>query len=460
MTTLFAGRALLPGGWARDVRVTVGEDGRIASVEAGAAAAGGDERLGTRILLPAPVNLHSHAFQRAMAGMTEARGPSGAGGERDSFWSWRRLMYRFLETLSPEDIEAIAALVQVEMAEAGYAAVAEFHYLHNQVGGAAYANPGELSARIAAAAGQTGLGLTLLPVLYMQGGCDGRPLAGGQLRFSCGLDHFGRIVEGGEAAARELPADTVVGVAPHSLRAVPPEAVREVAGLRPGRPVHVHAAEQTAEVAEVEAAHGARPVALLLEMGIDRRWCLIHATQMQPAETEGLARSGAVAGLCPITESSLGDGIFEGVRFLEAGGLFGVGSDSNIRIALSEELRTLEYSQRLRDRGRAVLADARSTGRAVFETAVAGGARAAGRDSGAIEAVRFADLAALDGEALAIAGLDGDMALDAWIFAGDDRAVSDVWSAGRRLVTGGRHFAREAVERRYRGVIARLRGGA
>jgi formimidoylglutamate deiminase len=454
MKSLYATRALLPGGWARDVRVTLGADGLIAAVKANTQPQSGDERLTARFLLPAPSNLHSHAFQRAMAGMAEARGPDA----KDSFWTWRKLMYRFLETLSPDDVQAIAALVQIEMAEAGYAAVGEFHYLHNQPGGAPYANPAEMAARIAAASSETGLGLTLLPVLYMQGGCDGRPLAGGQLRFSCGLDAFERILEGSLTATNGLPSDTRVGVAPHSLRAVPPDAVRDVAQLRPSDPVHIHAAEQTAEVAEVEAAHGARPVALLLDqVGLDRRWCLIHTTHMQPAETQGLARSGAVSGLCPITESNLGDGIFDATRFRDAGGTFGIGSDSNIRISLSEELRTLEYSQRLGDQARAVLAGPGSTGRVLFDGVVSGTVQACGRNSGAIEAGRLADLMTLDGDNLALAGLDGDMALDAWIFAGDDRAVSDVWSAGRRLVTAGRHHARDAVEARYRKVIARLR---
>jgi formimidoylglutamate deiminase len=454
MTTLFAERSLLADGWARQVRVSLGEDGRIAAVETGAAAQPGDERLDGRILLPAPANLHSHAFQRAMAGMTEARAPSG----KDSFWTWRKLMYRFLDALNPEDIEAIAAMVQVEMAEAGYAAVAEFHYLHNQPGGAPYDDPAELTGRIAAAAAETGLGLTLLPVLYIFGGCDRRALKGGQLRFGCDFARFGRVVEGAVDAARALPGDTRVGVAPHSLRAVPPDVVREAAWLRPKDPIHIHAAEQVKEVKEVEAAHGRRPVALLLDkVGIDGRWCVIHATHMVPSETKGLARSGAVAGLCPITESNLGDGIFDGGRFLNRGGVFGVGSDSSIRIALGEELRTLEYSQRLAERARAVLAGPGSTGRVLFEAALAGGARACGRDAGAIAEGRLADLMTLDADHLALAGLDGDMALDGWIFAGDDRAVRDVWSAGRRLVTEGRHFAREAVEARYREVVARLR---
>ncbi|HUF87196.1 MAG TPA: formimidoylglutamate deiminase [Thermohalobaculum sp.] len=457
MTTLFAERALLPEGWAESVRVTVGPDGRIAAVEEGAAARAGDERLTGRILLPAPGNLHSHAFQRAMAGMTEGRNPAGS----DSFWTWRELMYRFLEALTPDDVEAIAAMVQVEMAEAGYAAVAEFHYLHNQAGGGCYDDPAELSARIMAAAATTGLGLTLLPVAYVQGGCDGRSLKGGQLRFSCDIDRLQRILDGVERAAPGLPADTCIGVAPHSLRAVPPGMVAEVARLRPGDPVHIHAAEQTAEVAEVRAAHGARPVALLLDrVGVDARWCLVHCTHMDMTERTGLARSGAVAGLCPITESSLGDGIFDGAAYRRAGGLFGVGSDSNIRISLSEELRTLEYSQRLRDRARAVLAGPRSTGRTLFDAALAGSARALGRDAGGIEAGRLADLVALDAQALELVALEADMALDGWIFAGDDRAVADVWSAGRRLVTGGRHFARDPVEPRFRATLARLRDAA
>jgi len=344
------------------------------------------------------------------------------------------------------------------MAEAGYAAVAEFHYLHNQPGGAPYDAPAELASRIAAAAGETGLGLTLMPVLYVFGGCDHRAPSGGQLRFACDFARYARVVEGAVDATRALPGDTRVGVAPHSLRAVPPELVREAAWLRPENPIHIHAAEQVAEVAEVEATHGARPVALLLDrVGLDASWCVIHVTNMVPSETAGLARSGAVAGLCPTTESNLGDGIFDGERFLQAGGLFGIGSDSNIRIALSEELRTLEYSQRLAERARAVLAGPGSTGRVLFEAALAGGARASGRDAGDIAESRLADLMTLDVDNMALAGLDGDMALDGWIFTGDDRAVQDVWSAGRRLVSAGRHFARDAVEARYRRVIARLR---
>ena len=454
MTVLFAERALLPTGWSRNQRVTVGAEGYIQRVEGAAAPEPGDEVLGDRILLPAPANLHSHAFQRAMAGLPEARRSSG----HDSFWTRRTLMYPFLDALTPEDVQSIATMVQVEMAEAGYAALGEFHYLHNPPGGATYDDPGEMALRIVAAAHETGLGLTLLPVLYVQGGCNGRALEVGQLRFACDPDAYLRIAE---SARRDLAHDGRIGIAPHSLRAVPPETLGEAARICPDGPIHIHAAEQTAEIAEVEATYGARPVALLLERtGLGPRWCVIHATHMTPDETAGLARSGAVAGLCPITESNLGDGVFDGAGFFAAGGAFGVGSDSNIRISLSEELRTLEYSQRLGLRARAVLADARSTGRALFESATLGSAKACRRDAGAIAPGKLADLMTLDAAHISLAGLDGDMALDGWIFAGDDGAVCDCWSAGRRLVSAGRHFARDAVEARFRTTLAQLRDGA
>lgn len=444
MTTfsLRAEQALLPEGWVRDVTVRV-ERGRIVGV-------GGEGGAPVGVLLPAPVNLHSHAFQRAMAGMTERRG-TGA----DSFWTWRTLMYRFLDHLTPDDSQAIAAMVQVEMAEAGYAAVCEFHYLHHAPGGGAYANRAEMALRVVAASQDTGLGLTMLPVLYMQGGCDGRALAGGQLRFSNDMKGFAGVLEG----VAEMAADGVLGVAPHSLRAVGPEALREVAGMLPGAPVHIHAAEQLAEVAEVQAAYGARPVEYLLDLGIDRRWCLIHATQMTAAETLGLAGSGAVAGLCPITEGNLGDGLFDAVRHAGAGGRIGVGSDSNVLISLTEELRLFEYGQRMRDHGRAVMAaPSGSTGRALFDAVVAGGAQAAGRASGAITPGMWADLVALDQDALTLEGRVGDDVLDAWIFASAQSVVTDTWSAGRHVVQGGRHIARGPVEAAFRATMARLRG--
>ena len=449
MTILHARTALLPGGWATDVQVQIA-DGRISAITFGKKPAGQI----MDCLLPAPANLHSHTFQRAMAGMTEQR---GAGS--DSFWTWRSLMYRFLDRLTPDDVQAIAAMVMMEMAEAGYGAVAEFHYLHHAPGGRIYGDLAEMSGRIAAAAAQTGLGLTHLPVLYERGGCDGRSLTAGQLRFGNDLDRFAQVWDAALRSLSALPADTVLGVAPHSLRAVSAAGIVMANSLAPLAPIHIHVAEQVAEVAEVLAHTGARPVQWLLENhDLSARWCLIHATQMEPFETERLAATGAIAGLCPITEANLGDGIFDGMRFAAAGGRFGLGSDSNVRISLSEELRSLEYSQRLAGHGRAMLAEAtRSTGRVLYQGACEGGALAAGRASGAIAVGMWADLMGLDCSGPDMAASVGDTLLDTFIFAGDDRMVADVWSAGRHIVTGGRHIARDAVVASYRAVITRLR---
>ena len=348
----------------------------------------------------------------------------------------------------------------MEMLEAGYATNVEFHYLHHAPGGVPYDTLSEMAQRIVAATNETGIGLTLLPVHYRFGGCDGRELTAGQIRFGNDPDRFARLVEDSRAALGALPDDARLGVAPHSLRAVTPEDIARAPDLAQGGPLHMHLAEQVAEVEEVQAALGARPVEWLLDNAqVDGQWCLIHCTQMQPHETEALAASGAVAGLCPITESSLGDGIFDGVRWLNAGGRIAVGSDSNIRIALSEELRTLEYSQRLRDRSRAALANAQaSTGRRLFEAVCAGGARASGRDSGRIAPGALGDLVALDAGHVDLAGQSGDILLDCWIFAGNDAMVHDVWSAGRHLVQGGRHHAHDRITAAYARAMEPLRG--
>ena len=448
MTVIYAKTALLPEGWAQDVAVTL-HAGRIAEVRVGVAS---NQQLAC--LLPAVANLHSHTFQRAMAGMTEYR---SAG--QDSFWTWRSLMYRFLDRLTPQDVQAIAAMVMVEMAEAGYGAMAEFHYLHHGVNGARYDNLAEMSLQIAAAAAETGLGLTHLPVLYERGGCDGRALAAGQLRFGNSPEQFAKLWQATQAALRDLPGDTVLGVAPHSLRAASAEGIALAANLDPEAPVHIHVAEQIAEVEEVLAATGARPVqGLLDQQAVSERWCLIHATQMLPSETEALARSGAIAGLCPITEANLGDGIFDGARFLAAGGRFGVGSDSNVQISLNAELRLLEYSQRLGLRARAVLArEGQSVGRVLYQGAALGGAQAAGRAAGAIKGGLWVDLMALDCSGPDLAASSGDMILDTFVFAAGEGVVAEVWSAGRHIVTKGRHLAREAVRARYAQTVARLR---
>ncbi len=446
---IFAGEALLPDGWAADVRIAIDGDGRIAAVAEGETAEPGDFRV--PVLVPALSNLHSHTFQRGMAGLAETRSPAG----RDSFWSWRETMYRFLDVLTPEDVEAIAAFAFMEMAEAGFGAVAEFHYLHNRPGGGSYDDPAELSSRIAAAAAETGLGLTLLPVYYRQGGVDGRPLNGGQLRFANDPESFDLLVRKAEKIVGALPGDTSLGIAPHSLRAVGPDDLAMLATMRPGLPLHMHIAEQTAEVDEMLAVRGARPVEWLLDnFEVDARWCLIHCTHMTSEETERLAASGAVAGLCPITEANLGDGIFAATDFMAAGGRFGVGTDSNVLIDAAGELRQLEYSQRLRDRVRVALAKPQgSAGRFLHDAALSGGAQALGRDSGAIAPGKWADLVALDPARLNSAR-GGDGHLDAWVFASRDGAVGELWSAGRHVVRQGRHVAREAIAARYR---ARLR---
>ena len=449
---LFARQALLPTGWAENVSVEILSDGRLGAVTADAVPPPAAHTVG--ILLPAPVNVHSHAFQRAMAGLTERRGPD----PQDSFWTWRDLMFRFLDRLTPDHVEAIAAYVQMEMLEAGYATSVEFHYLHHQPGGAPYDNLAEMAERIIAAGVQSGIGLTLLPVHYQFGGCDGRALGPGQIRFGNDIARFADLLARSEDALGQLPFDRQVGVAPHSLRAVPRDSLPELAALARGRPIHMHLAEQIAEVDEVQAAWGRRPVEWLLDnVEVTADWCLIHCTQMRAHETTGLAATGAVAGLCPITEASLGDGIFDGVRWLGAEGRIAVGSDSNIRIALAEELRTLEYSQRLRDHTRAALATRdMSTGRRLFDAIVRGGAQAAGRDAGRIAAAAWADLMVLDDTAVDLEGRRGDTILDSYVFAGSDCMVTDVWSAGRHVVQDGRHIDRERLVERYRGVLRAL----
>jgi formimidoylglutamate deiminase len=451
MQILHAAQALTAKGWERDVQIDIASDGRITGV--GPIAASATHKVG--LALPAPVNLHSHAFQRAMSGLTEARGPD----PRDSFWTWRRLMYRFLDRLAPDDIEAIAALVFMEMLEAGYAGVAEFHYLHHDVGGAPYADLAELSGRIVAAAELTGIGLTLLPVLYQFGGCDRRPLVGGQRRFGNDPARFARLHEGAARAIGASRADYAIGVAPHSLRAVDRAGLDQALALGAAGPIHMHLAEQVAEVEEVQAHLNARPTEWLLDAcGVDARWCLIHCTQMTDDETRDLARTGAVAGLCPITESSLGDGVFNGVDFLGAGGAVGFGSDSNVHIALFDELRTLEYSQRLRDRSRAALAtEEKSTGRVLFDHAASGGAQAAGRPSGAIAAGMLGDIIGLETDNQWLGDRRGDAALDTLTFGGHGHdCITDVWSAGRHVVRGGRHLERDRIIGAYMATIAKL----
>lgn len=455
MTTIWAEKALTPTGWQSNVTVTLGADCKIAIVKAGTKPSGTPAQTRVGCLLPAPVNVHSHAFQRSLAGLTERRGPD----PRDSFWTWRKQMFQFLDHLNPEQVQAITAYVQMEMLEAGFATNVEFHYLHHQPNGSAYANPAEMSERVVAAAELSGIGLTMLPVLYQYGGCDKRPLDPGQRRFGNDLDQFAKLCDLAQASVANLPDDTAFGVAPHSLRAVDIASLGKMRDLANGGPIHMHLAEQIAEVEEIKSAYGARPVEWVLDnVDVDQKWCMIHCTQMEPHETTALAKSGTIAGLCPITESSLGDGIFDATRWLEASGRIAIGSDSNIRIALAEELRTLEYSQRLRDHSRAALAaNTRSTGRRLFDEICAGGAVAAARKTGKISHGYWADMMALDLNHVDLSGRAGDIVLDAYIFAGDDRMITDVWSAGRHRVKDGRHVDRDSIVSLYRKTIGQLR---
>jgi formiminoglutamate deiminase len=425
-------------------------DGVITAVEPGADATGRERVSG--IALPGLPNLHSHAFQRGMAGLTEVRGPEG-----DTFWSWRELMYRFLGTLTPDDVEAIAAQAYMQMLESGFTAVGEFHYLHHAPDGQPYANLAEMAERIAAAAAATGIGLTLLPALYAHGSFGGAAPNPGQRRFLNDAPRFLRLVEAARAALKDLPG-AALGIAPHSLRAVSPDLLAEAVAASDG-PVHMHIAEQVKEVEDCLAWCGARPVEwLLANAQVDPRWCLIHATHMTAAETQALAATGAVVGLCPLTEASLGDGIFNGVAYRRGGGRFGVGTDSNIEITAPGELKQLEYSQRLAHRVRNALAreQGESSGRLLYEAALAGGTQALARPSGALAPGRRAEIVVLRADLPEMAAVSGDGWLDQFVFVHGPRAVDRVYAGGRLVVDGGVHVDRRAVSERFAAVFARL----
>jgi formimidoylglutamate deiminase len=445
---IHAASALTPAGWTRDVRLTI-EDGTIAAVETGISARPSDDR--HAIAIPALMNLHSHAFQRGMAGLAEVRGPGP-----DTFWTWRETMYRFALTMTPDDVEAVAAQAYVEMLESGFAAVAEFHYLHHAPDGAPFASPAELAARIVAAARETGLGLTLLPVFYAHATFGGAPPKPEQRRFICDLDAFAKLLEDCRRIADRT--DDRVGVAPHSLRAATPDELAAVIALAPEGPIHIHVAEQVLEVEDCIAWSGARPARWLMDHAdVGRRWCLIHATHLDAGETRSLAASGAIAGLCPITEANLGDGVFPGPEFLAFGGRFGVGTDSNVLIGAPAELRQLEYAQRLVARARNVLAPpGGSNGRTMLDAAWAGGAQALARPTGKLAVGALADIVTLNADHPTLAGKASDQLLDAWIFSAGDAAVDCVWSGGRKVVADGRHIAREKIEARFKTTMRKL----
>jgi formimidoylglutamate deiminase len=451
---LFAPQALLRDGWADDVLFEIDGAGAIVSVTP-RAALGSAERTAGPVIAGMP-NLHSHAFQRALAGRTEQRGAAG----RDSFWTWRETMYRFVGRLGPDDAHAIATQLYIELLKRGYTAVAEFQYVHNAPDGSPYADAAEMSLAHLRAARDAGIALTLLPVLYAHGGFGGAPLDAAQMRFAGSVDGVLRIVE----RARSAPdAKVRVGVAAHSLRAVSPpllnELVTGIARLDPAAPIHVHAAEQKKEVDDCIAWSGQRPVAWLLDHApVDARWCLVHCTHLDDPEVARLAASGAVAGLCPTTEASLGDGVFRLPEFLAAGGHFGVGSDSHVARDPAEELRLLEYAQRLTRLERNVAGSTArpSVGATLWDAAARGGAQALGLSAGTLAPGGRADLVVLDGANVDLAGRRDDAILDALVFAGGSGLVRDVMVGGRWVVREGRHGDEEKTAKRYREAAARL----
>jgi len=450
MTTLHFASALLPPGWADDVQVVV-TDGIITQVTSGVAPEVRDER--HQLAIPGLASLHSHAFQRGMAGLAETRGHTA-----DTFWTWRETMYRFALEMTPEDVQSVATLLYVEMLEQGYTRVGEFHYLHHARDGTPYANPAEMATRIAQATETAGIGLTLLPSFYAHSSFGGAAPHAGQRRFICAIDQFADLIGATEKAVNALTGANI-GIAPHSLRAVTPEELAAILPLAKAGPVHIHAAEQTKEVEECIAWSGRRPVEWLLEhAAVGQRWCLIHATHMTPAETAALAKSEAVAGLCPMTEASLGDGIFAAREYRDAGGRFGIGTDSNVLVGVADELRQLEYGQRLKHRERNVLSDGpgASTGRALFDAALAGGAQALAQPRAGLDTGARADIVTLDIGHPSLAGRRGDAILDSWIFAAGAGAVDCVWAGGNKVVEGGRHRSRQQARDQFNGAVRKL----
>lgn len=425
----------------------------LAGSRLGEAAAGASaERVG-RFVLPGMPNLHSHAFQRAMAGLAERRG----SGE-DSFWTWRETMYAFAEAIDPDDLKAIATQLYVEMVKAGYTQVCEFHYLHHGPRGVPYADPAAMSLALIEAAKDAGIGLTLLPVLYMTGGFDGRPLTERQQRFRHDVGQYVSLLE------RLVPMQDDmlrIGIALHSLRAVPEEAMRALlaTGLCRDMPIHIHIAEQIGEVQDCLAARGARPVEWLLDHAdIDRRWTLIHATHLTPQETHRLAKTGAVAGLCPTTEANLGDGLFPLGEFIDAGGVLGIGSDSHISVSPVEELRWLEYGQRLITRHRNVAARRaeESVGTTLWQRALVGGTQASGVDVGRLAHGARADLLVLDDRSPLLAARSEADVIDSFLFAGNTPLVRDVMVGGQWRVRDFSHAIEDRAATDYRGVVERL----
>jgi formimidoylglutamate deiminase len=442
--------AWLPGGWRRNVVVSVDPAGDIVDVSPDDVVT--TARLINGAAIPGMPNVHSHAFQRSMAGLAERR-----GAHDDSFWTWRETMYELAGRMSPECLNAVAAQCYADMLKAGYTAVCEFHYLHNQPDGTQYAERGAMCQALLDAASTAGIGLTLLPTLYQTSDFGDAPPTSRQRQFVLATDEFLDLVED---LSRVQSPQVEVGAALHSLRAVPPDALRTVlTSLPANRTIHIHIAEQEREVAAAQQHLHARPIEWLIEHArVDRRWCLVHATHATSAELKALAATGAVIALCPTTEANLGDGLFPLSQWLAAGGTFAIGSDSHISLSPTEELRWLEYQARLTSKHRNVLAapGEGSTGAMLWKHACSAGMQVTGRNIGALEAGRRADIVVLDTSGTLFLGRTEDELIDTFVFAGTGHEVRDVMVAGRWLVQEGRHFAETAIAAGYKRALSRI----
>jgi formimidoylglutamate deiminase len=451
---------LLPQGWAQGALVSV-TDGRITAIDAlkigdaHAAPAQGIEHV-AGVVVPGMANAHSHAFQRGMAGNTEYRLSAN-----DSFWTWRQAMYSLANRIEPEDLQTLATQLFIEMLKAGYTSVAEFHYLHRRPDGELYADGQGLWEAVSAAAETAGIALTLLPTLYQTGDFGGEPLKPDQKRFALDTDWFLRSIESRLGAERRRPGVHRTGAAFHSLRAVPLPTLLEVASalrqMDPTMPLHIHVAEQVKEVESCKAKTGRRPIELLLDTGLlDHHWCLVHATHATPAELRGVAKSEAAVCVSITTEANLGDGFFDASRFLNLGGRLCIGTDSQATVCPAEELRWLEYQQRLKKQRRGVLAGKLEShvGTRLWRDAAEHGARAIGQPAGSIEVGRRADWLVLDTAHPRMLGAASGTALDHLVFAGGSAAIRDVMVNGRWVVKDGQH----AAEQPLRGAFTSLRG--
>lgn len=462
MKTFVCEHLLTSAGWLSPGALQVDAAGTITSVTATSPDTEGTELKG--FVVPAMPNLHSHAFQRALCGRTEHRAPDR---KADSFWTWRTAMYDLALRIGPEDLGAIAAQLYAEMLQAGMSSVGEFQYLHHAPDGACYDNPAEMSLQLLEAARSTGIAMTMLPVAYLDGGF-GLPPTPQQRRFTCASpDQVLALRQGVQSAAQDLDF-AEVGLAPHSLRAVNPESMQSLLhGLHTQSPqarVHIHVAEQTLEVQDSLAHLGQRPVRWLLDnCAVDERWCLVHATHLDPTEIRDLAQTQAVVGLCPSTEANLGDGIFSGQPYLHEGGRFGIGSDSHVTVSASDELRLFEYSQRLSARQRNLLIgpqDETQThiGHLLWTRAAQGGAQALGQNIGALAVGRRADFVLLNPEHPRLAGHGPDTALDALVFGAADGAIDRVYVGGKLRVEDGRHIDAAGIRSRFTEAMKRLYG--